>query len=105
MSNIVRARKPGSFYIVIGVGVLLAAMAIYYSFVFHSDWTLPSLNRTRPKPVGKAQLNVKVWADKQSGFYYCSDNRVYGHTELGRYMSQGEALQGGYTAAMNEPCR
>jgi hypothetical protein len=104
MRNIIRARLPGSFYIVIGVGVLLAAVAIYFSFVTHGDWTLPSWNR-RPKPIEKAQLKVKVWTDKQSGFYYCPGDHLYGHTSAGRYVSQGEALQEGYVPAMNEPCQ
>jgi hypothetical protein len=46
-----------------------------------------------------------VWTDKSTGFYYCSDNRLYGRIESGRYMSQGEALQDGYTPALRELCR
>jgi hypothetical protein len=104
MSNIVRARLPQSFYIIMGVGALVALVAIYFSFVTHGDWTLPSWKRPQ-KPIEKAQLNVKVWTDKQSGFYYCPGDRLYGHTSAGAYVSQGEALQEGYTPAMNQPCR
>jgi hypothetical protein len=104
MGNIVRARLPQSFYIVVGVGGLLALVAIYFSFVMHGDWTLPSWKRRAP-PIEKAQLNLKVWTDKQSGYYYCQGDRFYGRTSAGSYVSQGQALQQGYTPAMNVPCR
>lgn len=103
MGNITRARLPGSFYLVIGVGVLVALAAVWFSLVSPGSWTFRL--RNRPKLVEKAQLNVKVWADKQSGYYYCSDNRMNGRTGSGRYMTQGEALQEGYTPSMGLPCR
>jgi hypothetical protein len=85
------------------VAVLLAAFLIYYFFVSNGSWMLPVPNR--PKTLGKTQLNVRVWTDKSTGFYYCPDNRFYGRIKSGRYMSQGEALQDGYTPALHELCR
>jgi hypothetical protein len=103
MRGVVRARLPEAFYFFVGVACLLSALAIYYFFVANSSWKLPQENQ--PKVLERAQLNRKVWADKQTGFYYCAGTRLYGHTQSGQYISQGEALQAGYTAAMNEPCR
>src|ERR1700741_699684 len=104
MINIVRARTPQTFYIVAGVGALFALAAMYFSFVTHGDWTLPSWKRPQ-KPIEKAQLKIKVWTDKHSGLYYCPGYPLYGHTSAGGYVTQGEALQEGYTPAMNQPCR
>ena len=103
MRGVVRARLPEAFYFFVGVACLLSALAIYYFFVANGSWKLPQGNRH--KVLERAQLNMKVWADKQTGFYYCAGSRFYGHTQSGQYISQGEALQAGYTAAMNEPCR
>jgi hypothetical protein len=103
MRGVVRARLPEPFYFLVGVACLLSALAIYYFFVANGAWKLPQGNR--PKVLERAQLDMKVWADKQTGFYYCAGTRLYGRTQSGQYISQGEALQAGYTAAMNKPCR
>jgi hypothetical protein len=103
MRGVVRTRLPGPIYFFLAISLLLAGLVIYYFFISNGAWTIPA--RNRPKTLGKAQLTLSVWTDKRTGFYYCPDSHLYGHTESGRYMSQGEALQDGYTAAMNEPCR
>ncbi len=51
------------------------------------------------------RLLAKVWVNKQSGFYHCPGTTFYGKVQPGAYMSQGEALQGGYRPIGNEPCR
>ena len=52
----------------------------------------------------KARLDVKVWVNKSNGVYYCPDSPMYGHTDPGAYMAQGEAVQTGYSPALGEPC-
>jgi len=48
--------------------------------------------------------SIKIWANKRSGLYYCPDSRLYGKVAPGVYMSQGDAIQGGYQPATNT-CR
>ena len=88
---------PGSFLLLLGATFLLGILLFYYLFIQKTD--------RRPQTLGKDQLKLRVWATKSTGVYYCSDSALYGHTASGRYMSQGEALQKGYTPAQNEPCR
>jgi hypothetical protein len=47
--------------------------------------------------------NVKVWAKKQTGFYYCRGGILFGKDE-GRLMTQGEALESGYRPADGQYC-
>lgn len=90
-----------NLYFLVGIPVLLTFLAL------SRPWALKgsSTPRNRPQKRGEASLNIKVWVNKPTGRYYCPDSRLYGHTESGAYMSQGEALQDGYTPALNEPCR
>lgn len=69
------------------------------SYFFANSW------RPRPQHLADAQLKIRVWADKSAGVYYCPDSSLYGRTQSGQYMTQGEALQSGYSAALNEPCK
>jgi hypothetical protein len=69
------------------------------SYFFANSW------RAHPQRLTDAQLKIRVWADRSAGVYYCPNSTLYGHTQSGQYMSQGEALQTGYAAALNEPCR
>jgi len=72
---------------------------------------LPGLNLPFPgdllRPTPKAtseKSSIKIWANKRSGLYYCPDSKLYGKLRPGVYMSQGEAVQGGYQPATNT-CR
>jgi hypothetical protein len=47
--------------------------------------------------------NVKVWAKKQTGFYYCRGNILFG-TKQGKLMAQGKALTSGYRPADGDYC-
>jgi hypothetical protein len=49
--------------------------------------------------------DARVWIVKRSGFYYCSDSRVYGTLRPGAYMRQDEALQRGYQPFSQSVCR
>lgn len=53
----------------------------------------------------KQQLlpNMKVWAKKQSGFYYCPGNILFG-TKQGRLVTQEKALTSGYRPAGGQYC-
>lgn len=46
---------------------------------------------------------VKVWANKEAGYYYCSGSRFYGHGQ-GSFMKQGNALTLGYQPELGKYC-
>jgi len=57
------------------------------------------------RPRGKLSgipVQPGVWASKPKGHYYCPDSKLYGGTETGRDISQGQALQAGYRPAAEE---
>jgi hypothetical protein len=94
-----RVHVPGSFLLLLGATFLLVVLVLYHFFIQNA------LIWKRPQTLGKAQLKLRVWTNKATGLYYCSDSALSGQTALGRYMSQEEALQHGYTPARKEPCR
>jgi len=47
---------------------------------------------------------VRVWVNTASGVYHCPGTQYYGHTRRGSFMTQGEALRGGYRAAAGRVC-
>jgi len=49
--------------------------------------------------------DVKVWANKSTGLYYCAGAKSFGRTGVGRYMSQMEALQSGYRPVSEQYCQ
>jgi hypothetical protein len=49
------------------------------------------------------QDSVKVWTKKQSGFYYCQGDLLFGR-KPGKMMNQTEALLSGYRPALREYC-
>ncbi len=61
--------------------------------------------RRAPSRAGAVKSEVKIWANKRSGLFYCPDSKLYGKLAPGIYMSQGEALQHGYQPASKEVCR
>jgi hypothetical protein len=58
-----------------------------------------------PKKHSAPRPDVRVWANKQTGLYYCPDSKLYGGTETGMYMFQGQAVQAGYRPAAQESCQ
>lgn len=51
----------------------------------------------------KVATQVKVWANKGAGYYYCSGSRFYGHGQ-GSFMKQGDALTLGYQPELDKYC-
>ncbi len=47
---------------------------------------------------------VKVWANTNSGIYWCPGSRWYGKTKKGKYMSECDAIKEGYRPAYKKPC-
>jgi hypothetical protein len=97
MSEVSRVHVPPSFSFLLGAALLIGLFVLYYFFA--SSW------KPRPQNLADAQLKIRVWADKSAGLYYCPNSTLYGRTPSGQYMSQGQALQSGYGAALNEPCK
>ncbi len=87
----------------IGVVVFLAL-----KFFFPAETSWESIQRVLSAEQQREAISVpdtKVWANKQSGFYYCSDSAFYGKLRPGHYMAQGDALQTGYRPNSKEYCR
>jgi hypothetical protein len=98
-----KVRVPDSFSILLGVAVLMWSFVLVHLFVVKGSWA--SLVEEPPRTLAKAQLERRVWANMSTGVYYCVDSTLYGHSVPGQYLNQGEALQMGYTPALNAPCR
>jgi hypothetical protein len=96
---------PGFTLFFFGIALLIAALTLFY--LLSNGWR-PHFGILHfplgSHQSGKARLNVKVWVNKSSGIYYCPDSPMYGHTESGAYMGQGEAIQTGYSPALGEAC-
>jgi hypothetical protein len=108
MTRSTKAPVPGSMLIVLGIPAILAVVALLYLLRPGNAW-MPYL-RTLRFPIGtrqseEARLKVRVWVNKSTGIYYCPASAMYGHSERGVYMAQGEAVQTGFTPALGEPCQ
>ena len=56
---------------------------------------------TAPAPGGGAG---KVWVNTESKVYHCSDDRYYGKTKQGEYMTEADALAKGNHASHGKTC-
>ena len=96
---------PGFTLVFLMIAFVIAAMTLFY--LLNNGWT-PRLGilhfPLRTHRSGRGRLNVKVWVNKSTGIYYCPDSPMYGHSEPGAYMVQGDAVQTGYSPALGEPC-
>ena len=54
-------------------------------------------------PAG-ADAQIRVWADRNTGLYYCPGADSYGRTRNGRYMSQAEARLESFEPAQRRDC-
>jgi len=93
--------KPPFFPIVI---ILVVALLVFSPALVKWE-PVTRLFNFQPKKPHVARPDAKVWVNKQSGFYYCSDSTFYGKVQPGAYMAQSEALQTGYQPIGKEPCR
>jgi hypothetical protein len=105
MTRSTKVPIPGFTLFFFGIAFLIAAITLFY--LLSSGWR-PHIGMPhfpmRTHQSGKARLSVKVWVNKSTGIYYCTDSPMYGRSEPGAYMSQGEAVQTGDSPALGEPC-
>lgn len=92
-------RRSGPGWLVGLLLVLAGAFAV--SFV---PGIRGQLNSLIAQPVGpRMNTVVTVWANKQTGNYYCAGSAEYGKG-LGSYMKQGQALTAGYQPELSQYC-
>jgi hypothetical protein len=75
--------------------------SVQTAFRFPVMQKLSALIRGKKKQAPEPK--VKVWAKKQTGFYYCRGDILFG-TKQGRLMTQDEALMTGYRPASGDYC-
>ena len=93
--------RPDSSPLVFTILLLLISVIVFLAAVrwepLETLFAFASKNHRVPRP------DVRVWANKQRGHYYCPDSKLYG--AIGRYMSQEEALQTGYRPTAEAYCQ
>jgi hypothetical protein len=89
------------------LAIVLLPSSKWFRQSVHSAFQFPVIQRISVLIHGqkKQQLlpNMKVWAKKQSGFYYCPGNILFG-TKQGRLVTQEKALTSGYRPAGGQYC-
>ena len=105
MTRSTKVPIPGFTLLFFGITFVIAAMTLFYllSKGWRPHFGIPHFSLGTHQS-GKTRLNVKVWVNKSNGIYYCPDSAMYGRSEPGTYIAQGEAVQTGYTPALGEPC-
>jgi hypothetical protein len=92
--------------------VFLIVLILLLSFVESRYWRSPAADIPSPREVFALirnhgsplpQDNVKVWTKKQSGFYYCQGDLLFGR-KPGKMMKQTDALLSGYRPVRKEYC-
>jgi hypothetical protein len=84
--------------------LILLVILLLLSYLFVQKWLPARLRLTRITET-KAKQDIKVWAVKRTGMYYCADSNLYGEAKPGMLMTQEKALEGGYRPAGGETCR
>ena len=105
MTRSTKVPIPGFTLLFFGITFVIAAMTLFYllSKGWRPHFGIPHFSLGTHQS-GKTRLNVKVWVNKSTGIYYCSDSAMYGHSAFGSYMAQGDAIQTGYSPALGESC-
>ncbi len=112
-----RERKRGaSRHFILGASPLIPAVIALFSIIVlvYTGWFQQGLKASGNLPVVKAisalfqkdpplDSGVRVWVRKDSGFYYCSGNVLFGRRP-GKMQAQGEALTSGYRPANGQYC-
>jgi len=102
-----KAPVPDLMLVLFAIPFVLAVLALLYLLYPGNAW-IPRLRipyfSMRAHQGGEARLKIRVWVNRSSGIYYCSNSEMYGHSAPGAYMAQGEAVQSGYSPALGEPC-
>jgi hypothetical protein len=65
-------------------------------------------HRVLPQPAGMAAPGGgpgMVWVNSGSKVYHCPNDRWYGRTKAGSYMTEAQAQQQGYHGERNKPCK
>jgi hypothetical protein len=88
------------------IGVLLPSSP-WFRHSVHTAFRFPVIQKfaalLRGPKKQALEPKVKVWAKKQTGFYYCRGDILFG-TKQGRLMAQDEALTLGYRPVSGEYC-
>ncbi len=100
VSSMVSRHAPSFFPI---VALLIVGLIVFY----------PSLRRLPPveelfhttSKIRVEKPRIRVWVNKRSRLYYCSQSDLYGKVKPGLYMGQQEAAQSGYRPAAREACK
>lgn len=58
----------------------------------------------RKPPQSSGNPDVRVWVNTNSGVYHCPNERWYGNTKHGMFMTQREAQAKGYRPAYGVVC-
>jgi hypothetical protein len=62
------------------------------------------MSRLVPALPAGADAQIRVWADRKTGLYYCPGADSYGRTRNGRYMNQAEARLESFEPAQRRDC-
>lgn len=76
---------------------------------------LPALSQTTPAPAAKATPKPAataapgggpgmVWVNSKSNVYHCQNDRYYGKTKDGKYMTEADAKAAGAHGVNNKSC-
>ena len=107
MARPTKAPVPDLMLVLFGIPIVLAVLALLYLLHPGNAW-MPRLRipyfSARAHLAGEARLKIRVWVNRSTGIYYCPNSSMYGHSEPGAYLAQGEAVQSGYGPALGEPC-
>jgi hypothetical protein len=95
-------RANPTFYPII---ILLLVALVIFSPALPKLEPLDRVLKILPKTATVSKPDVKVWVNQRSGFYYCEDSALYGKTQPGAFMTQGEAWQTGYRPFAKKPCQ
>jgi len=86
--------------LLIGVVSLIGILPAAYG----QDPKTEHTTKSADTPAGKPGPGM-VWVDAKTKTYYRQGNALYGKTKKGAYMSEGDALNAGYTDRTEKPIK